>query len=178
MLALLLFFLFFGYSTPAPAPAASTAGGTVVTSADIADALKNAKQNPNSIAGTLDVTVRSIDAGNGYIGVATVHRTLPETNDAVLHEKITEVYHITEGGGTIELGGTLIGGKAFGPNTGVPAIGPSLRGTGIRGGHSQHVGAGDVVVIPPGTPHRFTTIDGPITYICIRLDPGKITPLK
>jgi mannose-6-phosphate isomerase-like protein (cupin superfamily) len=176
MLALVLFFLFFGH--PGAAAPAATSVGTVVTSADIADALKTAKQNPQSIPGTLDLTVRSVDAGNAYVGVATVHRTLPEPNDAVLHEKITEVYHITEGSGTIELGGTLIGGKPFGPNTGVPNIGPSLRGTGIQGGHSRHVGVGDVVVIPPNTPHRFTTIDGPITYICIRLDPEKITPLK
>jgi mannose-6-phosphate isomerase-like protein (cupin superfamily) len=177
MLALLLFFLFFGQART-PAPAASHVVGTVVTSTDIADALKNAKQNPNSIPGTLDVTVRSVDAGSAYVGVATVHRALPETNDALIHEKVTEIYHITEGSGTIELGGTLIGGKPFGPNTGVPNIGPSLRGTGIQGGHSQHVGVGDVIVIPAGTPHRFTAIDGPITYICIRLDPEKVTPLK
>jgi mannose-6-phosphate isomerase-like protein (cupin superfamily) len=177
MLALFLFFLLFGRAHQA-APAAAEKPGTIVTAADMSDAVKNAKQNPNSVPGTLDVTIRSVDAGSAYVGVSTVHRTLPETNDALIHEKVTEIYHITEGGGTIELGGTLVGGKPFGPNTGVPNIGPSLRGTGIQGGHSRHVGVGDVVVIPAGTPHRFTTIDGPVTYLCIRMDPEKVTPLK
>jgi mannose-6-phosphate isomerase-like protein (cupin superfamily) len=177
MLALFLFFLLFGHARVA-APAPATTVDTVVAWADMSDALKNAKQNPNSVPGTLDVTVRSIDAGNSYVGVATVRRTQAETSDALIHEKVTEIYHITEGSGTIELGGTLIGGKPFGPNTGNPNIGPSLRGTGMQDGHSQRVGPGDVVVIPAGTPHRFSAIDGPITYVCIRLDPEKVTPLK
>jgi mannose-6-phosphate isomerase-like protein (cupin superfamily) len=177
MFALFLLVLSFGHARVA-APAPATTVGTVVASADMTDALKNAKQNPNSVPGTLDVTVRSVDAGNSYVGVATVRRTQAETNDALIHEKVTEIYHISDGSGTIELGGTLIGGQPFGPNTGNPNIGPSLRGTGIQGGRSQHVGPGDVVMIPAGTAHRFSAIDGPITYVCIRVDPEKMTPLK
>ena len=37
---------------------------------------------------------------------------------------------------------------------------------------------GDVVVIPAGTGHWFTKIDDHITYLMIRVDPDKKTPLK
>ena len=38
--------------------------------------------------------------------------------------------------------------------------------------------AGDVIVIPAGTGHWFTRIDDHITYLMIRVDPDKKTPLK
>lgn len=173
MNSLALFLVFFG-----AARQASTSSGVVVTSAEMRDTLKNAKPNPGAIPGTTDVTVRSVDAGNANVGVALVHRVSPETNDAVLHEKVTEIYYMTQGSGTLELGGTLVDPKPFGPSTGLQDIGPSQRGKGIRGGTSWRVGVGDVVVIPAGTPHRFTAIDGPITYITYRVDPSKVTPLK
>jgi quercetin dioxygenase-like cupin family protein len=30
---------------------------------------------------------------------------------------------------------------------------------------SRHIQAGDFVVLPPGTPHWFSKIDGAITYV-------------
>lgn len=173
MINFVLFLLLFG-----AAQQASASTGTVVTSADIQNTMKTAKPNPGSVPGTADVTIRSVDAGNANIGVAIVHRVSAETSDAILHEKVTEIYYITEGSGTLELGGTLVDPKPFGPSTGLPDIGPSQRGTGIRGGTSRYVGVGDVVVIPAGTPHRFSAIDGPVSYINYRVDPSKVTPLK
>lgn len=173
MLNLILFLLLFG-----AARQANTSSGVVVTAAEIQNTIKTAKPNPGGIPGTADVTIRSIEAGSANIGVAIVHRVTAETSDAILHEKVTEIYYITQGSGTLELGGTLVDPKPFGPSTGLPEIGPSQRGTGIRGGTSRHVGVGDVVVIPAGTPHRFSAIDGPVSYINYRVDPSKVTPLK
>lgn len=173
MLNLILFLLLFGAGRQA-----NTNSGVVVTSAEIQNTMKTAKPNPRAIPGTVDATVRSVDAGNANIGVAVVHHVSAENNDAILHEQVTEIYYMTEGSGTLELGGVLIDPKPFGPSTGLPEIGPSERGTGIRGGMSRHVGVGDVIVIPAGTPHRFTAIDGPITYMDYRVDPSKVTPLK
>jgi hypothetical protein len=34
------------------------------------------------------------------------------------------------------------------------------------------------MVIPAGTGHWFTKIDDHITYLMIRVDPDKVTPLK
>jgi len=39
------------------------------------------------------------------------------------------------------------------------------RTAGIKGGASRHMQAGDFVVLPPGTPHWFSKIDGTITYV-------------
>lgn len=177
MLNLIFLLFFFGAGRPAKAPA-MPASAVVVTSAEMKSTMKNAKPNPGAIPGTYDVTVRSTDAGNTNVGVALVRRVTPEPHDAILHEKVTEIYYITEGGGVLETGGKLTDPKPFGTATGLPEIGPSQRGTGIQGGSSRHVGVGDVVVIPAGMPHRFTSIDGPVTYIDYRVDPGKVTPLK
>ena len=175
MVSLIFFVLLFGLGRQAtPAAKASI----VVTAAEMRAAMKNPKQTPGTIPGTFDVTVRSVDAGDTNVGVAEVRRVAPELHDAILHEKVTEIYYITEGSGTIELGGTLTEPKPFGTATGLPEIGPSERGTGIQGGMTRHVGVGDMVVIPAGTPHRFTQLDGPVTYTDFRIDPGKVTPLK
>jgi len=37
--------------------------------------------------------------------------------------------------------------------------------------------AGDVVIIPAGTGHQFTKIDDHISYIMVRIDPDKVTPV-
>jgi hypothetical protein len=48
-----------------------------------------------------------------------------------------------------------------------PAIGPSHQGA-IEGGKPAPVKPGDIVVMLPGTPRRFSRIDGPVTYRVIR----------
>jgi mannose-6-phosphate isomerase-like protein (cupin superfamily) len=159
-------------------PAGPESSGAVITSNDVKDTIKNAKANPGAVPGTYDVTIRSMNVEGDHVGAAVIRRVQPEDKDALVHEKVTEIYEITEGSGTVELGGKLVGGKDFGGGSGPSAIGPSLRGTGIEGGHSQHVGPGDIVIIPAGTPHRFSALDGPITYLCFRVDPSKLTPLK
>jgi quercetin dioxygenase-like cupin family protein len=38
---------------------------------------------------------------------------------------------------------------------------------------ARHIKAGDFVVLPPGTPHWFSKIDGSITYVETRFTVGK-----
>ena len=48
-------------------------------------------------------------------------------------------------------------------------------GTGIVGGTRQRVQPGDVLVIPPGTPHGFVEIDGRrIVYTLVRIDRDRV----
>jgi hypothetical protein len=51
--------------------------------------------------------------------------------------------------------------------------GPSTVGTVVEGGVSRMFGPGDVVIIPPNTPHWSSEITSPqIVYLVVRLDPA------
>ena len=54
---------------------------------------------------------------------------------------------------------------------------PNDRTAGIKGGESHDVKPGDFIVIPPGTAHWFSRINGQITYLEIRL-PGDVVAAK
>ena len=168
MLSVLALILSFWAANP---PANPPSAATIVTSAEMAKSLKGAP--PVAVPGTTDQTVRAVDAGSSRIGVAIVHRVIAEGSAAIVHDKVTEVYHVTAGGGTIVTGGTF---TKTGPLVSAN-LGPSARGT-ATGGQSRHVTVGDVVVIPPGVAHGFSTIDGSITYTVIRIDPNRLTALK
>ena len=56
--------------------------------------------------------------------------------------------------------------------------GPSSFGTGIEGGESRRVVAGDMVIVPAGVPHGFSRIEEAITYLVIRVDPEQVVELK
>jgi mannose-6-phosphate isomerase-like protein (cupin superfamily) len=44
--------------------------------------------------------------------------------------------------------------------------------TGVhRGGESRRVKPKDVIIVPAGTPHRFSELDGPIVYLVYRFEP-------
>jgi mannose-6-phosphate isomerase-like protein (cupin superfamily) len=92
-----------------------------------------------------------------------VRRTAGIVNSAILHGKGTEVHYIVDGSATLITGGTLMDPGASGrPDDSV--------GTGIKGGQNRRVAKGDVIVIPPGTPHQYTDIAGTVTYLEVRFD--------
>ncbi len=86
-----------------------------------------------------------------------LHRTVPQ--GAIVHAASWEIHHIVDGRGTIVTGGRLVR-PAGASNASSPAT--------IEGGESRHVSQGDVVVIPPGTPHWYPEIEGSVTYLEIR----------
>jgi hypothetical protein len=79
-----------------------------------------------------------------------IRRRLDGPNNASVHTKqgdgqdVTEVYYILEGSGTYTTGGTM-------PD-------PKNRTAGIKGGQTNDIKAGDIIVIPPGTAHWFSRI--------------------
>lgn len=84
-------------------------------------------------------------------GRIVVRRRQAGPNNASVHDDLTEVYQIVSGAGTFVTGGTI-------PD-------PENRTAGITGGVAQQVQEGDFIVLPPGTPHWFSQIDGSITYV-------------
>jgi mannose-6-phosphate isomerase-like protein (cupin superfamily) len=125
-----------------------------------------------------DQQLRMVSIKGEYnVGAAVVHRAKTagqEPGGALAHSQITEVYYIISGNGTLVTGGTLENAKDR-PTTGRTVIGPSTEGTKIINGKSRQVGPGDMVIIPPDTPHTFTEITTDrIVYMVVRVDPHKI----
>ena len=126
-------------------------------------------------SGMTVASLGAIRAGDDRITVEEINRTNAAAEGPVSHSIVTEIYYILEGGGSMETGGTIGDATPMltdGKPTNLAGIGPSVRGTKMSGGIIHRVKAGDVVMIPPGTPHRFLSLDGHVTYIVIRANPG------
>jgi mannose-6-phosphate isomerase-like protein (cupin superfamily) len=115
---------------------------------------------------------RELDASKPALGIVAgqtatiapnvvVRRRQAGPNNASVHtaggdkQDVTEIYQILEGSGTYVTGGTM-------PEA-------NNRTAGIKDGKAQKVGAGDFIIIPPGTAHWFSDIDGQITYLEVRI---------
>ena len=145
-------------------PAASVAGVAYVTTADIDAALRQMPPDKT----TYDKPIKTVDTGEYKVTIVILRRIPGKTPDSSLtHDTVTEVYHILTGSGTFETGGTLVNGQPTDLTS--EMAGPSTRGT-IEGGESRPIAPGDNVVIPPGVPHRFSHIDGPVTYLVTRIE--------
>jgi mannose-6-phosphate isomerase-like protein (cupin superfamily) len=162
--------LAFAQASSGPLPA------TDISAADVQATLERAIATK-----TTDQRIRTVDAGGHHVGVGLVHRpkgtNLP---GGVFHDKVTEVYHILEGSGTLVTGGDLVNPKRRDQtnDTVMQINGPSVSGTAIRGGVSRRVSKGDIIVIPAGTAHWFPEIHESITYTVIRIDPSRVVALK
>jgi hypothetical protein len=97
-----------------------------------------------------------------------IRRRLEGPNNASVHTKegdgqdVTEVYYILEGSGTYTTGGTM-------PD-------PRNRTAGIKGGQTNDIKPGDIIIIPPGTAHWFSKIRGNVTYIEARFPGNLLNP--
>jgi len=130
-----------------------------------------------------DQQVRDVEIGKAHIGIGVVHRgklASPAPESVAEHDQVSEVYHIIEGAATLMLGPDIVGAKRRPATLETVRLfnGPGSNGASIRNGVSYDLKAGDVVVIPAGTGHWFTKIDDHVTYLMVRIDPDKVTPVK
>ena len=98
-------------------------------------------------------------------GISVRRRSSSVDQYAVVHPLSVEIYRILEGSGTLVTGGLLELPLEEGNN-------PNLFRTahGIKGGLARQVSEGDILVLQPGTPHWFSSIDGEtITYMESRI---------
>jgi mannose-6-phosphate isomerase-like protein (cupin superfamily) len=130
-----------------------------------------------------DQQVRDVEIGKSHIGIGVVHRgrlTSPAPESVAEHDLVSEVYHIIDGSATLVTGPDLVGKKRRPADLETVRLfnGPGNNSASIRNGVSHELKAGDVIVIPAGTGHWFTKIDDHITYLMVRIDPDKVTPIK
>ena len=149
---------------------------TYISAADIQANLNgapNAATNPQP-------NIRVVDAGGYNVAVGVIHRPQTPPGVAAVHFKVTEIYHVMDGGGTLVTGGTMVNAKTRPADSTSVKLedGPGASGTAIQGGVSRKIKAGDVVVIPAGLPHWFSEIEGSITYVVVRVDPNRLLAAK
>ena len=169
-----------GFRAQTQSPVAHLPRGTAtdISSAEIQSLVQ--KTAPDRVS---DQAIRVVSVNGEYnVSIGVVHRAKTSGKDApsgIEHSQITEVYHVIEGNGTLVTGGTLINPREIPAENPVVSVlnGPSTGGSGIQGGVSRKIGPGDVVIIPPNTPHWFSEIPtGQIVYLVVRIDPHKILP--
>lgn len=92
--------------------------------------------------------------------VLLVHREAD--GQAEWHETQVDVVFVQSGSATLVVGGTLINGETVAPHE-------KRNGT-IEGGFRQKVAAGDMIRIPPKTPHQFL-LDGSkeLSYVVVKV---------
>ena len=182
MLGVLAFLFAISATAPgvaAPQNAASSTSSLPATYVSAADIQANLNAAPNA-ATNPQPNIRVVDVGGYNVAVGVIHR--PETPPGVVavHFKVTEIYHVMDGAGTLVTGGTMVNAKTR-PADSISVKfedGPGASGTAIQGGVTRKIKAGDVVVIPAGVPHWFSEIEGSITYIVVRVDPDRLLAAK
>lgn len=83
--------------------------------------------------------------------------TRTEAAGAIVHDVGTELHFITAGAGILATGGVAVR----------PANGGRAN---IEGGHAQRVTVGDAILIPVGTPHQYTSVEGSVSYLEVRFN--------
>ena len=132
-----------------------------------------------------DQQVRSVDVGKVQVGIGMVTRgkLLPgtaRTGAVAEHEQVSEVYHVIDGEATLLTGPDLVNAlkRPADEKTVRLQNGPGWSADSIANPQVNHLKAGDMLVIPAGTGHLFTSIPDHITYMMVRIDPDKVVPTK
>ena len=140
--------------TPASTPQAITFASAADVQALIAKARADHKEGQPTVAEPL--------LRLAPYGANVEYRT--SVGPAAVHETEAELFYVIDGSGTMVTGGKLTGETR--PN-------PTNRGgTSIDGGASRHVARGDFVIVPEGTPHWFSAIDGTLVLMSLHVPRG------
>ena len=150
---------------------------TDVESTEIQSTVKSESANNTPVT---DTPIRTVDAGGHNIGIGVVYRPKGAKGGAASHDKVSEVYQVLQGSGTLVTGGTIVDPqRRTNIQEEVTQInGPGVSGTRIEGGVSRKITKGDMVIIPAGTPHWFSEIQEAISYTVVRVDPSRVVKLK
>ena len=98
----------------------------------------------------LDAEPYKVDAGR---------RTGP--GEVEFHTSVTDIMYVVDGEATVVTGGEMVDRRQVGPG--------EYRASTTRGGTSQRLAKGDVMVIPAGVPHWFKEVPGPLSYYVVKV---------
>lgn len=162
-------------ATSEPSPEAP-----LITAAAISQVTKAMPANA-----AVDQPLRTVDGGTANVGIFIVHRPQePDQGCTIEHDTLvnngtTSIFLVLDGVGTLVTGGKLTNPAPLSSDDpDLKLVGSGSRGNGIQNGQSRRISKGDVVIIPAGVPHGFSAIEKSITSEVVRVDSGKILPLK
>jgi len=157
-------------------PSCNKCSGTYITSDEVQAYLKRVP----ATEGVSDQQVRAVDVGKAHVDIGVVYRGKTTGGAVAEHDLVSEVYHVLDGSATLVTGSDITDLKKRSPDDRAVRLlnGPGGNGKTIRNGATYELKPGDVVIIPAGVGHWFTKIDDHISYLMVRVDPDKVTPLK
>src|SRR5579863_5685199 len=157
-------------------PSCNKCSGTYITAAEVQAYIHRAPDDA-----VADQQVRAVDVGKSHVDIGVVYRGKKTAGGSVAeHDLVSEVYHVIDGSATLVLGSDITGWKPRPADDRAVRLlnGPGGNGVSINNGATYELKPGDVVIIPAGVGHWFTKIDDHISYLMVRIDPDKVTPLK
>ncbi len=136
------------------------------------------KQNMVAIDAT-DIPMNMVQMGGAsedyQVGVSLVVRYEGQTNpNYAVHDDVAEVYYVLEGRGHMKVGGRITDWTRRPYSLG---NGWGSRGTTAVGSEDITIEAGDMLIIPAGTPHKWENADEFTAYVVVRVDPQGVAPL-
>jgi mannose-6-phosphate isomerase-like protein (cupin superfamily) len=134
-----------------PAPSSRT----MVSAADVAALIAKAKVDRKENQALLAQSMIRLAPYN----VSLEYRAA--VANAAMHETEAELFYVVDGSATLVTGGKL--------RNETRTNAANLTGSGIDGGVSRHVAKGDFIMVPEGTPHWFSAIDGTVVLMSLHL---------
>jgi len=147
---------------------------TLITAAQI----QEHKQSMVAVNET-DVAMSMVKMGGSdeeyQVGVSMVVRYEGQSNQYyAIHDDVAEVYYVIEGRGRMKLGGTITDWERRPVSI---ENGQGSRGTISEGAVDITIEAGDMLIIPAGTPHKWDYAEEFTAYMVVRTDPEGVAPL-
>ncbi len=157
-------------------PSCNKCSGTYIASEEIQAYLQ---RSPHDAVVT-DQQVRAVDVGRSNDDIGVVYRSKIGGGAVAEHDLVSVVYLVIDGSATLVVGSDIVDWKPRPADDRAVRLlnGPGGNGASIRNGVTYQLKPGDVVIIPAGVGHWFTRIDDHISYLMVRVDPDKVTPLK
>ncbi len=128
-----------------------------------------------------DEELKIVDLGKYNFGVAVLRRGAVKPGGpvtAINHTKLTEVYYVVSGSGTLVTGGEVTNVKAL-PDTHplvTTVVGPTNTAVFQKPAQTRLIKQGDVVIIPAGVYHGWSDVPDHVDYVSMRPDVERVLP--